>query len=381
MACASPVLRTDLSKLRPARSHRLRIRRRAEPAPAEAPPSLRELSEYNYFRRNVAGVQQEWWIHRSGCGDWFIAERDTRTNEVLFTALPHEVFGEGAAGGPAYDPPARAARRAHRARQRAHFHASTGKNVAALEGDTIGSALFAVRPAHLLAQLQVPPPARPALLRRPVPQLPRPGGRRARRARLHRAGARGDEGGAHERVAVARLRRDARHRPRRRPVHPARLLLQDLHPAAPLLAALREGAAARCGTRQAAQVAAGARVAHGVPASPRGHPRDWRRRGRAERGRGRGRARRRRGARRRGPRARRPPARRGRGGVRARARRAGARRGRRDPRQRPRARHLRRPRAGLAGRHAPPGPRARARSTPPARSSSRSSSPATTSPA
>ena len=22
---------------------------------------------YNYFRRNVAGVQREWWFHRSGC--------------------------------------------------------------------------------------------------------------------------------------------------------------------------------------------------------------------------------------------------------------------------------------------------------------------------
>src|SRR4051794_29100987 len=61
-------------------------------------PSLRELSEYNYFRRNVAGVQREWWVHRSGCGEWFIAERDTRTNEVLFTALPDEGFGERAAG-------------------------------------------------------------------------------------------------------------------------------------------------------------------------------------------------------------------------------------------------------------------------------------------
>jgi sarcosine oxidase delta subunit len=45
-------------------------------------------------------VQREWWNHRSGCGDWFIAERDTRTNEVFFTALPHEVFAEGAADGP-----------------------------------------------------------------------------------------------------------------------------------------------------------------------------------------------------------------------------------------------------------------------------------------
>jgi sarcosine oxidase subunit delta len=54
-------------------------------------PSLRELGAYNYFRRNVAGVQREWWYHRSGCRAWFIAERDTRTNDVLWTALPDEV--------------------------------------------------------------------------------------------------------------------------------------------------------------------------------------------------------------------------------------------------------------------------------------------------
>jgi sarcosine oxidase, subunit delta len=50
--------------------------------------SPRELNAYNYFRRNVAGVQREWWVHRSGCRAWFLAERDTRTNEVLWTALP-----------------------------------------------------------------------------------------------------------------------------------------------------------------------------------------------------------------------------------------------------------------------------------------------------
>ena len=65
--------------------------------PREA-PSLRELGEYNYFRKNVAGVQREWWNHRSGCGDWFVAERDTRTNEVLWTKLPAEVFGDAAGG-------------------------------------------------------------------------------------------------------------------------------------------------------------------------------------------------------------------------------------------------------------------------------------------
>jgi len=50
-------------------------------------PSLRELASYVYLRRNVAGVQREWWFHRFGCELWFQAERDTRTNEVLTTEL------------------------------------------------------------------------------------------------------------------------------------------------------------------------------------------------------------------------------------------------------------------------------------------------------
>jgi sarcosine oxidase subunit delta len=62
------------------------------PRPRTA-PSLRELSEYNYFRRNVAGVQLEWWYHRSGCRSWFQAERDTRTNAVLCVGLPEEMAG------------------------------------------------------------------------------------------------------------------------------------------------------------------------------------------------------------------------------------------------------------------------------------------------
>jgi heterotetrameric sarcosine oxidase delta subunit len=51
-------------------------------------PTLRQLAEYVYFRRNVAGVQREWWYHRFGCEVWFQAERDTRTNEVLSVEIP-----------------------------------------------------------------------------------------------------------------------------------------------------------------------------------------------------------------------------------------------------------------------------------------------------
>ena len=51
-------------------------------------PSFRELNAYAYFRRNAAGRQREWWVHRSGCREWFLAERDTTTNEVFWTAAP-----------------------------------------------------------------------------------------------------------------------------------------------------------------------------------------------------------------------------------------------------------------------------------------------------
>ncbi len=58
--------------------------------PKRRPATLRELGNYVYFRRNVAGPQREWWVHRSGCKAWFLAERDTRTNAVLWTALPQD---------------------------------------------------------------------------------------------------------------------------------------------------------------------------------------------------------------------------------------------------------------------------------------------------
>ena len=62
-------------------------------------PTRRELNEYAYFRRNVAGVQREWWVHRSGCGAWFLAERDTRTNEVHWTATPEQAPEAAPPGG------------------------------------------------------------------------------------------------------------------------------------------------------------------------------------------------------------------------------------------------------------------------------------------
>ena len=41
-----------------------------------------DWSRYFYSKKNAAGVQQEWWNHRFGCRKWFLALRDTVTNQV-----------------------------------------------------------------------------------------------------------------------------------------------------------------------------------------------------------------------------------------------------------------------------------------------------------
>jgi heterotetrameric sarcosine oxidase delta subunit len=69
-------------------------------------PSSRELYSYLYFRRNVAGVQREWWFHRFGCKLWFFAERDTRTNEVLKTDAARPPGGPAPEGAAIPDTPA-----------------------------------------------------------------------------------------------------------------------------------------------------------------------------------------------------------------------------------------------------------------------------------
>jgi len=62
--------------------------------PDPAAVSDQEWADYLYMRRNELGVQTEWWYHRAGCGQWFLAERHTLTNEVVRTwvwqaASPH----------------------------------------------------------------------------------------------------------------------------------------------------------------------------------------------------------------------------------------------------------------------------------------------------
>ena len=141
--------------------------------------------------------------------------------------------------------------------------------------------------ADVLAQLQVPPPARPDVLRRAVPQLPRRGRRRAGRARVRRAAARGHARRAPERDAVAVVRRDARDRPRS--------AARSRRPASTTRRSSSRGACGRststsCAPRPAsAACAAARRTASGrpLPPPPRRRARRRRRRRRARRGRSR----------------------------------------------------------------------------------------------
>jgi sarcosine oxidase subunit delta len=68
---------------------------KAMPDPATC--SDEAWADYVFFENNPAGVVREWWFHIPS-GYWFIAERDTRTDEVLRTYLPEELpsaVGEG----------------------------------------------------------------------------------------------------------------------------------------------------------------------------------------------------------------------------------------------------------------------------------------------
>jgi sarcosine oxidase subunit delta len=56
------------------------------PRPAEPETVDDEAwADYVHMRRNLLGVQKEWWYHRAGCGLWFLAERHTKSNEVMRT--------------------------------------------------------------------------------------------------------------------------------------------------------------------------------------------------------------------------------------------------------------------------------------------------------
>ncbi len=57
--------------------------------PEPAATDARRWAEYVFFHDNEAGVVLEWWCH-AATSYWFLAERDTRTDEILRTFDPLE---------------------------------------------------------------------------------------------------------------------------------------------------------------------------------------------------------------------------------------------------------------------------------------------------
>lgn len=58
--------------------------------PQQSPsPTDRQWADYLYMQQNPLGWLREWWCHRGGCGEWFVAERHTKTHEVRKTCFHH----------------------------------------------------------------------------------------------------------------------------------------------------------------------------------------------------------------------------------------------------------------------------------------------------
>ena len=51
-----------------------------------------DWSAYLFIQENQAGVDREWWYHVP-TSFWFIAERNTVTDEIVDTYPPDEIFG------------------------------------------------------------------------------------------------------------------------------------------------------------------------------------------------------------------------------------------------------------------------------------------------
>ena len=54
---------------------------------------LREWAEHVFFHDNSAGVVIEWWCH-SASSYWFLAERNTISDQILRTFPADEIFNQ-----------------------------------------------------------------------------------------------------------------------------------------------------------------------------------------------------------------------------------------------------------------------------------------------
>ena len=75
-----------------------------EPHPDPNRCTDEEWTEYVWMEENLAGVVREWWCH-AATSYWFIAERDTVTDEILATYPADRVFSERVEFEPLAPPP------------------------------------------------------------------------------------------------------------------------------------------------------------------------------------------------------------------------------------------------------------------------------------
>ncbi len=64
-----------------------------EPMPDPGAADDAAWADRVWFANNQAGVVREWWCH-TATAYWFIAERDTVTDEILRTYTADQVFAE-----------------------------------------------------------------------------------------------------------------------------------------------------------------------------------------------------------------------------------------------------------------------------------------------
>ena len=75
-----------------------------EPHPDPNRCTDREWTEFAWMEENLAGVVREWWCHVA-TSYWFIAERNTVTDEILATYPADRVFSERVTFEPLAPPP------------------------------------------------------------------------------------------------------------------------------------------------------------------------------------------------------------------------------------------------------------------------------------
>ena len=75
-----------------------------EPHPDPSRCSDEEWAEFVWLEENLAGVVREWWCH-AATSYWFIAERNTVTDEILATYPADRIFSERVDFAP-LEPPA-----------------------------------------------------------------------------------------------------------------------------------------------------------------------------------------------------------------------------------------------------------------------------------